>query len=279
MVHRDARARERIKQALEEARFGKLSGAVGANPHFGPQFEEKVLDRLGLKREWVSTQVLPRDRHAQVLHALASFGASMERICIELRHLQRSEVGEVLEGFQKGQKGSSAMPHKRNPISSENLTGIARLLRAYSQTGYENVALWHERDISHSSVERVTFPDAFILADYAIHRLVRLIEGLEVREERVAANLKLAGATVYSGHLLLTLVDRGVTREEGYRWIQACALAALDGHGEFADLLQKHPEITSRLKRDEIIKLSSPAHQLRHVDLIFKKAFQACKIR
>ena len=168
----------------------------------------------------MSTQVVPRDRHAEFLMVLALCGSSMERIAVELRHLQRSEVAEVLESFKKGQKGSSAMPHKRNPISSENLTGCARLLARLRAGGLENVALWHERDISHSSVERVAFPDATILLDYALHRLNGILEQMVVRKENVEANLEKAGRTVFSGHYLLELVARGATREEAYAWVQ-----------------------------------------------------------
>jgi adenylosuccinate lyase len=266
------RNRERLKASLDGMRYGKLSGAVGANPHWGPAFEQKVLARLGLKRETVSTQVVPRDRHAEVLTTLAICGGSLERIAIELRHLQRTEVGEVLEGFQKGQKGSSAMPHKRNPISSENLTGCARLLRSYAQAGLENIALWHERDISHSSVERVAFPDATLLLDYALARMSRVLDELVVREDRVQGNLEAAGKTVYSGHLLLALVERGATREDAYKWVQECALTTLEGRCEFIPLLQRHQEIKRYLRPSEINKLGSIEFQLRHVAQIYRKA-------
>jgi adenylosuccinate lyase len=262
---------ERLDRALENMRTGKLSGAVGVNPHYGPEFEEKVLGKLGLRREPVSTQVIPRDRHAELLLVLALCGASMERIAIELRHLQRSEVGEALESFQKGQKGSSAMPHKRNPISSENLTGCARLLRSYAQAGLENVALWHERDISHSSVERVAFPDSTLLLDYALERLNRIVEGMVVREENVAANLEKAGQAVYSGHYLLELVRAGATREEAYAWVQACALGSFEGKGEFLELLSEHEEISARLSAAKIRELGSIKHQLRSVGEIYRR--------
>ncbi|OFZ79974.1 MAG: adenylosuccinate lyase [Bdellovibrionales bacterium RIFOXYD1_FULL_53_11] len=266
------RNRERLDAALEGMRYGKLSGAVGVSPHWRPAFEQKVLHGLGLRREPVSTQVVPRDRHAALLSALALLGSSIERIAVELRHLQRSEVGEVVEGFGRGQKGSSAMPHKRNPVSSENLTGCARLLRAYAQAALENVALWHERDISHSSVERVALPDAMILLDYALDRLVRLLDCLVVREERVRANLDSAGRTVFSGHLLLALVKSGATREEAYRWVQKCALASVDGKGDFIELAAAHREIARRVGVDEIKRLGSLEYQLRHVDEIYAAA-------
>jgi len=196
----------------------------------------------------------------------------VERVAVELRHLQRSEVGEVREGFSKGQKGSSAMPHKRNPISSENLTGCARLLRSYSQAGMENMALWHERDISHSSVERVCFPDACVLLDYSLKRLCGVLEGLEVRRDRVLENLKDAGPTVFSGHYLLALVEAGVKREEAYGWVQECALKSLDGSGDFVKLLTGHKKIRQHLSEKRIFKLGSLDYQLRHVSQIFQEA-------
>jgi len=262
----------RLNAALAGTRFGKLSGAVGVNPHYGPEFETKVLARLGLEREPVSTQVVPRDRHAELLMVLALCGSSMERIVVELRHLQRSEVSEILENFKKGQKGSSAMPHKRNPISSENLTGCARLLRSYAQAGLEDVALWHERDISHSSVERVVFPDATILLDYALDRLTRLLGGLVVKEQEVAANLERAGALVFSGHYLLELVKSGATREEAYSWVQQCALSSLETGQSFLELLGQHVEIQGRISSARLLELGSIQHQLRYVPEIFRLA-------
>lgn len=261
---------ERLDHALEGMRFGKLSGAVGVNPHWAPGFEARVLKRLGLKRELVSTQVVPRDRHAELSCVVAIAGASIERIAVELRHLQRSEVGEVLEGFRKGQKGSSAMPHKRNPVSSENLTGCARLLRGYAQAALEDVALWHERDISHSSVERVIIPDSTILLDYSLKRMTGILTELVVREDRVRGNLEKAGKTVYSGHFLLALVEAGATREEAYAWVQQCALASLEGKGGFMDLLAGHAEIGRYLRPREIRKLGSLDYQLRHVSAIYQ---------
>ena len=266
---------QRLDHALDGLRVGKLSGAVGVNPHFGPEFEEKVLASLHLRREQVSTQVIPRDRHAEFLNTIALCGALLERIAVELRHLQRSEVGEVMEGFGKGQKGSSAMPHKRNPISSENITGCARLLRAYAQTGCENVALWHERDISHSSVERITIPDATILMDYSVRRMTTVLEQLVVRQDRIKANLEAAGATVFSGHYLLALIKTGVTRENAYAWVQRCALASLEGKGDFVKLMLKDPDVAAQLKPAKIKELGSMAFQLRNVGKIFKRALAA----
>jgi adenylosuccinate lyase len=265
---------DRLREVTEGMRYGKLSGAVGVNAHWGPEFEKKVLHQLKLKRETVSTQVVPRDRHAHYLSTLALLGASIERIAIELRHLQRSEVGEVIENFAKGQKGSSAMPHKRNPISSENLTGCARLLRGYAQAAMENVALWHERDISHSSVERVVFPDATILLDYALTRLTRVIDGLVVQDKQVKQNLDRAGSVVYSGHYLLELVQAGATREEAYAWIQRNALASLEGKGDFVKLMSKDEEIKKRLPTKRVVELGSMRHQLRNVPEIYRLALK-----
>lgn len=264
------RNRARLQQAMEQIRFGKLSGAVGVNAHVSPQFEEKVLKHLGLKREPVSTQVIPRDRHAEFLSVIAICGASLERIAIELRHLQRSEVGEVIEGFKKGQKGSSAMPHKRNPISSENITGCARLLRSYAQAALEDVALWHERDISHSSVERVVLPDATILLDYALHRMIGVLNGLKVNREEVRANLDRAGAVVYSGHVLLAAVRAGATREQAYAWIQECALAHFEGQGSFSALLSAHSELKKYLSAKKISDLTSIKNQLKAVPSLYR---------
>ncbi len=265
---------ERLETALEGIRFGKLSGAVGVNAHWKPEFEEKILKSLGLKREWVSTQVIPRDRHAELMSVLAILGSSLERIAIELRHLQRSEVKELMEGFQKGQKGSSAMPHKRNPISSENLTGCARLLRSYAQAAYENIALWHERDISHSSVERVILPDATLLLDYSLERMTRVLDQLVVHTDQIHKNLKDAGKTVFSGHYLLELVNAGATREEAYSWVQECALGALEGRGDFVELLSQHVEVKKHLQEKKIKELGSLKHQLRNVDGIYKRIFK-----
>jgi adenylosuccinate lyase len=214
---------------------------------------------------------------------LALCGSSLERIAIELRHLQRSEVGEVMENFRKGQKGSSAMPHKRNPISSENLTGAARLLRSYASASLENVALWHERDISHSSVERVIAPDATLILDYALNRMTSVLEGLVVNKANVAKNLAAAGSAVFSGHFLLSLVDAGATREQAYAWVQECALASFaeaqaksspSDKDLFLDKLGNHPEIGKYLKASEIRKLGSISNQLRNVSEIYAEVLK-----
>lgn len=211
---------ERVERALEQMMVCKLSGAVGTYSSQPSAIEAGVARKLKLRPETVATQVVPRDRHAEMIMALAMLGAGLERLSVELRHLQRSEVAEVTEGFTKGQKGSSAMPHKKNPISAENITGLARLLRGYAFSSLENVALWHERDISHSSVERVIFPDAFIVADYAVHRMAALIEGLDVNEKRMLENIESSQGQLFSSHVLLALVDKGLSREQAYSHVQ-----------------------------------------------------------
>ena len=215
-----SRNRERLVRALSQIEVGKLSGAVGTYSTQTYLVEEGVCQRLKLKPERLATQVVPRDRHAEVLWALSMIGSGLERLAVEMRHLQRTEVAEVVEGFTKGQKGSSAMPHKKNPISSENVTGAARLLRAYASAAMEDIALWHERDISHSSVERVIFPDAFILCDYACDRMVKLIDGLEINRERMRANMDLSQGQLFSSHVLLALVEKGLSREDAYAHVQ-----------------------------------------------------------
>ncbi|HKP21455.1 MAG TPA: adenylosuccinate lyase [Thermoleophilaceae bacterium] len=241
-AHRNLR---RLERAVEGVSVGALSGAVGTYAANGPEVEEAVLKRLGLARENVSTQVVPRDRHAELLSAIALAGAGLERFATEIRHLQRTEVREVEEPFRAGaQKGSSAMPHKRNPITTERITGIARLLRGYAQTGLENVALWHERDISHSSVERVTLPDATILLDYAQHLAIRVVEGMTVHEERMRENLDITHGALYSQRALLALVESGRSRDDAYRIVQEAAQRAWDEGTPFRDLMaEAAPEL------------------------------------
>jgi adenylosuccinate lyase len=235
----------RLERAAEAVSVGALSGAVGTYAANGPEIEEAVLRRLGLAREDVSTQVVPRDRHAELLEAIALAGAGLERFATEVRHLQRTEVREVEEPFRSGaQKGSSAMPHKRNPIVSERIAGIARLLRGYAQAGLENVALWHERDITHSSVERVALPDATTLLDYAQHLAIRVVEGMTVHEERMRENLNLTHGALYSQRALLALVEAGRSRDDAYRTVQEAAQRAWDEDIEFRDLLaEAAPEL------------------------------------
>ena len=228
---------ERLERAFARAAVGAVSGAVGTYAATDPEFERRVLARLGLEREPVSTQVVARDRHAELLGAIALAGAGLERLATEVRHLQRTEVREVEEPFRAGQKGSSAMPHKRNPIVSERLCGIARLLRGYAQTGLENVALWHERDISHSSAERVALPDATILLDYAQHLAIRVVEGMTVHADRMRENLEATHGALYSQRALLALVESGRTRDEAYRVVQQNAQRAWDTGTPFRELL------------------------------------------
>ncbi len=248
------RNKARIQQALSQFEIAKLSGAVGTYSSQSSVVEAKVAQLLKLKSEIIATQVIPRDRHAEVLNSLALMGAGLERLAIELRHLQRSEVGEVTEGFTKGQKGSSAMPHKKNPISAENITGAARLLRSYALAGFENIALWHERDISHSSVERVIFPDAFILADYALHRMAILIEGLDVHKKKMQENIDLSQGQLYSSQVLLALVDKGLDRELAYAHVQR--LCHSMGRGDhLKDRILQDPELKRLLKPKEVSEI------------------------
>ncbi len=238
------RDRGRLERAREAVSVGKVSGAVGTYAHIPPEVEGHVCSALGLTAEPASTQVTARDRHAEYLTTLAVIGASIERMATEIRHLQRSEVGEVRESFGEGQKGSSAMPHKRNPILSERMTGMARLLRGYAQVGLENVALWHERDISHSSAERVVLPDASIALHYMLVKFAGLIDDLIVDEARMAANLEATNGLVFSQAVLLALIEEGRSRDQAYRLVQRNAMDAWEGKGRLRDLLASDPEVT-----------------------------------
>jgi adenylosuccinate lyase len=245
------RNRERLVRALVQMEIGKLSGAVGTYSTQSFEVELGVCRLLKLQPERVATQVIPRDRHAELMWAIAMIGAGLERLSVEMRHLQRSEVGEVVEGFAKGQKGSSAMPHKKNPISAENITGCARLLRSYGHAAMEDIALWHERDISHSSVERVIFPDAFILADYSIDRMTRLIEGLEINQERMRSNMNLSQGQLFSSHLLLALVDKGLSREDAYAHVQRLS-HKMKADSHLRDEALRDKEVGLLLTEDEV---------------------------
>jgi len=264
------RASQRIERAAEEVAVGKLSGPVGTHAGLDPRVEQYVCERLRLSVDPVSTQVVSRDRHAAFISALAVAGASLERIAVEIRHLQRSEVAEALEPFGSEQKGSSAMPHKRNPILSERVSGLARLLRGYATTELENVALWHERDISHSSAERVLFPDACCLLAFMAGDLTKVLSGLDVRAERMARNLAADGGIVYSQRALLALVDSGLSREAAYRIVQSAALRASDGEGGFRDNLEENPEVMQRLGPN-LDSIFDPSAFLEHVDLAFER--------
>jgi adenylosuccinate lyase len=267
-----SRARARVAAARDEIAVGKIAGAVGTYGNLDPAIEKQALGSLGLRPETVASQVVARDRHGVLLSALGLFGSVVEDLAVGVRHWQRTEVGEAEEGFRKGQKGSSAMPHKKNPILSENLTGLARLLRAYAQTGYENVALWHERDISHSSVERVCLPDATVLADFMAVRATRLIDGLVVHPERMKENLERTGGLFFSEAVLLAMVRSGLPRQKAYEMVQRSALAAHRGEGDFKELLAADPDVTSRIGKEGLDEAFDLEHHLRHVDAIFERA-------
>jgi len=265
-VHRD---HERLVDAVAGVSFGKISGAVGTYAHTPPSIEQYVCSRLGIGIEPASTQVIPRDRHAHYLSVIAGIGASIERFATEIRHLQRSEVGEAREAFRKGQKGSSAMPHKRNPIASENLTGVARVLRGYASAGLENVALWHERDISHSSVERIIIPDATGLLHYALRRSTRIIDNLVVDTDRLAANLESTRGLVYSQAVLLTLIDTGMTRDEAYRIVQRNAMKTWDEGGNLRDHLAADDDVN--LADEVIAECFTTERFLRNANIVFDR--------
>lgn len=259
------RNEERLKRALSQMAVAKLSGAVGTYSAQSRQVEKKVAKQLGLVPETIATQVVPRDRHAELFFAISMLGAGMERLSVELRHLQRTEVGEVLEGFTKGQKGSSAMPHKRNPISGENLTGAARLLRSYLQAAMEDIALWHERDISHSSVERVIFPDAFILCDYGLSRLAKVVENLEVRPDRMIENMELSQGQLFSSHLLLLLVEKGLSREEAYAHAQRLSHGLKKGEN-LKEAALNDKEVSRLVKKKEVEEVFTGQRHLKQID-------------
>ncbi len=264
------RARLRVDRAIDQMLIVKLSGAVGTYSTQPPEVEKRVGQELGLRPETVATQVIPRDRHAEMIWALAMTGAAIERLAVELRHLQRTEVGEVVESFGRGQKGSSAMPHKKNPISAENLTGISRLLRANAQAAMENIALWHERDISHSSVERVIFPDSFILADYALNRLGELLEGLVVNKERMLANMDLSQGQLFSSQVLLALIDRGLIREDAYRMVQRVCHELKPGERLYDKLLADSE--TGKLLDEQILApIFSGERQRARIEAVIEK--------
>jgi adenylosuccinate lyase len=262
---------DRLRAAFAAAEVGKLSGAVGTYSALGPDVERATLARLGLRPESVSTQVVPRDRHAQVLTAIALAGAGLERLATEIRHLQRTEVREVEEPFREGQKGSSAMPHKRNPITSERVSGLARLLRGYAQAGLENVALWHERDISHSSVERVVLPDATTLLHYMQYLMVRVVEGMRVDTDRMRENLELTHGALFSQGILNALVESGMSRDDAYRIVQANAQRAWDEARPFRELLQAEAAVTKRLDAARLDALFDYSRFVRHQPEILKR--------
>ena len=267
------RNRERLRRARETVAVGKISGAVGTFALLDPEVEEKVCARLGLKPAPVSTQIIQRDCYAEYLCTLAIIASSLDKFALNIRHWQRTEVGEAQERFTVGQKGSSAMPHKRNPIISERICGLARVIRAHSLVGLENVALWHERDISHSSAERVVLPDASIALDYILHKATSLIEGLVAHPERMLQNLQITRGLVFSGQLLLALTQKGVSRESAYEWVQRNAMKVWDQNENFQELLQQDADIKLYLSDAEIDGVFTSESYLRNVDTIFDRVF------
>src|SRR5688572_22502171 len=264
---------ERVRRAREVVRVGKISGAVGTFAHLDPSIEAEVCKRLGLMPAPISSQVIQRDRHAELLTALAITGASLEKFALEIRGLQQTEIGEVEEPFGKGQKGSSAMPHKRNPIGCEQIVGLARLLRANAMAALENVALWHERDISHSSVERVILPDSFIALDHMIRRFTRIVSGMVVYPDRMLENLNRSRGMVFSGQVLLELARRGISREQAYEWVQRNAMRSFHEQKDFKSLLLADADVTKALPAAEIEKAFELKEQLRNVGAVFKRVF------
>jgi adenylosuccinate lyase len=263
----------RFRHAAEDMRVGKLSGAVGTLAHLTPELEEKICARLGLNTAAISSQVIQRDRHAAYLATLAVIASTLDKIATEIRHLQRTEVREAEEFFSEKQKGSSAMPHKRNPITGEQISGLARVIRANAQAGFENVALWHERDISHSSVERVIFPDSTILTDYLLAKTTQLIETMFVYPDRMLANLESTGGLIYSGQLLLDLVESGISREDAYRMVQTHAMRSWKEGLNFRQEVLSDKAITTRVPKAQLDRAFDLTRQLKNVDKIFARVF------
>jgi adenylosuccinate lyase len=268
-----ARGRARVVRAREAISVGKISGAVGMFAHLDPSIEAAVCRRLGLAAAPVSSQVVQRDRHAELMTSLAVLAASLEKFALEIRGLQKTEIGEVEEPFAAGQKGSSAMPHKRNPIGCEQVTGLARLIRANAMAALENVALWHERDISHSSVERVILPDSFIALDHMLRRFTKIVAGMVVYPQRMLENLGRSRGVVFSGSVLLELARRGVSREQAYEWVQRNAMQSFQQQRDFKELLLSDPDISRALPREVLEEAFDLNAQLRNVDAIFARVF------
>lgn len=267
------RNRIRLLQAQKNIAYGKISGAVGTFAHLSPEVEAYVCKQCGLTPDPISNQIIQRDRHAEFFTTLALIATSIEKIALQIRHLQRTEVAEAEEPFTRGQKGSSAMPHKRNPVSAENLTGLARVVRAHALAAMENVALWHERDISHSSVERIIAPDSTILLDYMLSRLTSMLEGLVIYPEAMKANLEKSQGLIFSEGLLLELIEKGLTREEAYDLVQQAAFRALEEKKHFQEVVLRDEAMRKYFKADEIRKIFDLKHSLRHVDTIFQRVF------
>jgi adenylosuccinate lyase len=264
---------DRVLRARDVVSVGKISGAVGTFAHLDPSIEARVCERLGLEPAPVSSQVIQRDRHAELMSALAITAASLEKFALEIRGLQKTEIGEVEEPFGKGQKGSSAMPHKRNPIGCEQIVGLARLVRANAMASFENIALWHERDISHSSVERVILPDSFIALDHMLRRFTRIVRGMVVYPERMLENLGRSRGVVFSGTLLLELAKRGVSREQAYEWVQRNAMRAFHEQRDFKDLILADPDVMNVLTPSDVATTFSVDAQLRNVNAIMDRVF------
>ena len=264
---------DRVLRARDVVAVGKISGAVGTFAHLDPSIEARVCERLGLEAAPVSSQVIQRDRHAELMSTLAITAASLEKFALEIRGLQKTEIGEVEEPFGKGQKGSSAMPHKRNPIGCEQIVGLARLLRGNAAAAFENIALWHERDISHSSVERVILPDSFIALDHMLRRFTRIVRGMVVYPERMRENLGRSRGVVFSGTLLLELAKRGVSREKAYEWVQRNAMRAFHEQRDFKELILVDPDVMNVLSRADVEKSFSLEDQLRNVNGIMDRVF------
>ena len=264
----------RVGAAAEDLRVGKISGAVGTFAHIGPEVEQRICEKLGLKPAPVASQVIQRDRHAHFIATLATLTALCEKIALEVRHLQRTEVREASEYFARGQKGSSAMPHKKNPISSEQICGLARVVRANAQAAFEDIALWHERDISHSSVERVILPDSTILADYLLEQTTRLVDTMFVYPDRMRRNVDLTRGLVFSGQLLLDLAEAGMLREQAYTIVQRLAMEAWDADGDFRAAVEADPEISKLVSKEKLAETFSVARHLKHVNAIFRRVFR-----
>jgi len=265
------RNERRLEEAHEQIAFGKLSGAVGTYAMLEPGVEAEVMDELGLQVEPIATQVTPRDRHAEVMAALAIAASGLERLAVEVRHLQRTEMREAEEAFAKGQKGSSAMPHKRNPITAERITGLARVIRANSLPAMEDVALWHERDISHSSVERVILPDSYTLMDYLLATTAKLVDNLVIRPDRMQQVLNSSYGLVFSQRVLLGLVEEGLTREQAYAAVQRNAMTAWDTGQPLRELLAADPDVQGKIDPDRLDAMFDPSHHLRHLDEVFER--------
>jgi len=263
----------RIQRARAIVSVGKMSGAVGTYAHLEPAIERLACARLGLQPAPVSSQVIQRDRHAELMSALAITAASLEKFALEIRGLQKTEIGEVEEPFDRGQKGSSAMPHKRNPIGCEQIVGLARVLRGNLVAAMENIALWHERDISHSSVERIILPDSFIALDHMLARFTRIVSGMVVHPERMMRNLELSRGVVFSGSVLLALAGHGVAREQAYEWVQRSAMRSSDEGRDFRELLKQDADVTAVVHAAELDRLFDLDHQVRHVDEVFRRVF------